>query len=73
MPGVPLDSPGMVEDDPLFTSIFIANLGSIGYPAGFHHLWEYGTASIFGVMGKIEPGATLKVEIPGTNRFITAA
>ena len=47
----------MVESDPLFTSCFMANLGSIDYPAGFHHLWEYGTASIFGVMGKIEPGA----------------
>jgi hypothetical protein len=46
----------MIDADPLFTSIFIANLGSIDYPAGFHHLWEYGTASLFGVMGKIEPG-----------------
>jgi hypothetical protein len=46
----------MIDADPLFTSIFIANLGSIDYPAGFHHLWEYGTASIFGVMGRIEVG-----------------
>jgi hypothetical protein len=44
----------MIDADPLFTSVFIANLGSINYPAGFHHLWEYGTASVFGVMGKIE-------------------
>jgi hypothetical protein len=47
----------MIDSDPLFTSIFLANLGSIDYPAGFHHLWEYGTASLFGVMGRIEPGA----------------
>jgi hypothetical protein len=47
---------GMIEADPLFSSVFMANLGSIGYPAGYHHLWEYGTTSIFGVMGKIEPG-----------------
>ena len=47
----------MIDADPLFTSIFLANLGSIHYPAGFHHLWEYGTASLFGVMGKVEPGA----------------
>jgi hypothetical protein len=46
----------MIDSDPLFTSLFIANLGSIDYPAGFHHLWEYGTASLFGVMGRIEPG-----------------
>jgi pyruvate/2-oxoglutarate dehydrogenase complex dihydrolipoamide acyltransferase (E2) component len=46
----------MIDADPLFTSVFLANLGSIDYPAGFHHLWEYGTASIFGVMGRIEMG-----------------
>ncbi len=47
---------GMIEADPLFSSVFVANLGSIDYPAGYHHLWEYGTTSIFGVMGRIEPG-----------------
>jgi len=47
----------MIDADPLFTSLFLANLGSIDYPAGFHHLWEYGTASLFGVMGRIESGA----------------
>ncbi|MDJ0787543.1 MAG: hypothetical protein QNK05_12100 [Myxococcota bacterium] len=45
-----------VDGDPLFSSVFIANLGSIDYPAGFHHLWEYGTCSLFGVMGRVEPG-----------------
>lgn len=48
---------GMIDADPLYTSIFVANLGSIGYPAGHHHLWEYGTCSLFGVIGRIEPGA----------------
>jgi len=47
---------GMIEADPLFASVFVANLGSIDYPAGFHHLWEYGTTSIFGVMGRTEAG-----------------
>jgi hypothetical protein len=46
----------MIEADPLYSAVFIANLGSIDYPAGFHHLWEHGTISLFGVMGKIEPG-----------------
>jgi hypothetical protein len=44
----------IIDADPLFASIFIANLGSIGYTAGFHHLWEYGSISIFAVMGGIE-------------------
>jgi len=46
----------MIEADPLYCSLFLANLGSIDYPAGFHHLWEYGTCSMFGVMGRVEPG-----------------
>ena len=45
----------MIEADPMFSSTFIANLGSIDYPAGYHHVWEYGTASVFGVMGRLEP------------------
>jgi hypothetical protein len=47
---------GMIEADPLYTSVFLANLGSIDYPAGHHHLWEYGTCSLFGVMGRVEAG-----------------
>ena len=41
----------MIDDDPLFASLFIANLGSVGLAAGYHHLWEYGTCSMFGVIG----------------------
>ena len=43
----------MIESDPLFTSLFVANLGSLGMEAGFHHLWEYGSCSGFCVMGRI--------------------
>ncbi len=46
---------GMIEDDPMFTSIFIANLGSVGLHAGYHHLWEYGTCSHFMVVGQTHP------------------
>jgi hypothetical protein len=46
----------MIAPDPLYTSVFIANLGSVGHEAGFHHLWERGTCSIFSVMGRIKPG-----------------
>jgi hypothetical protein len=47
----------MIDDDPLFTSLFIANLGSVGLEAGYHHLWEYGTCSLFGVVGAIKERA----------------
>jgi pyruvate/2-oxoglutarate dehydrogenase complex dihydrolipoamide acyltransferase (E2) component len=56
----------MLDSDPLCASIFLANLGSINYPAGFHHLWEHGTTSIFGVMGRIE-------NQPGKPRYMNAA
>ena len=56
----------MIDADPLYTSVFLANLGSINYPAGFHHLWEYGTASVFGVMGKTDRAAD------GSRRFTVA-
>lgn len=46
----------MIEPDPLYTSVFVANLGSVGLDGGFHHLWERGTCSSFCVMGRIEPG-----------------
>jgi hypothetical protein len=43
----------MIDGDPLFTSVFVANMGSIGMETGHHHLWEYGTCSAFCVMGRI--------------------
>lgn len=44
---------GMIENDPMFSSIFVANLGSVGLDAGYHHLWEYGTCSIFATVGRV--------------------
>ncbi|HKA16478.1 MAG TPA: hypothetical protein VKH41_15755 [Myxococcota bacterium] len=46
----------MIEPDPMFTTVFVANLGSVGHDAGFHHLWERGTCSAFCVMGRVKPG-----------------
>lgn len=42
-------------NDPLYCSAFVANLGSIGLEAPFHHLYEWGTAPLFGVLGKVGP------------------
>ena len=38
-------------DDPLYASAFVANLGSVGLDAAYHHLYEYGTIPIFVVVG----------------------
>ena len=52
---------GMIHSDPLYASAFIANLGSVGLEAGYHHLWEHGNCPIFCVIGRIAEGrVTLK-------------
>lgn len=42
----------LLRMDPLYTSIYFANLGSLGLDAPFHHLYEWGTTSIFVAIGK---------------------
>jgi len=44
---------GMIRPDPLYASVFLANLGSIGLDAPFHHLYEYGTIPVFVAIGRI--------------------
>ena len=43
----------MIEPDPMYTSLFLGNLGSIHISRAQHHLYEYGTASFFGVIGEV--------------------
>lgn len=39
-----------MKNDPMYSSVFLANMGSMGMSDVFHHLYEYGTVSIFGAM-----------------------
>ncbi len=48
----------MIDSDPLFCSAFVANLGSVGLDAGYHHLWEHGNCPIFVVIGRVRMGAS---------------
>jgi hypothetical protein len=59
---------GMIDADPLYVSGFLANLGSIGIEAGYHHLWEWGNCPVFGVLGLLEtgPDGRRRVEIKWT-------
>jgi hypothetical protein len=43
-----------LENDPLYTSVFVANLGSLGMGAGYHHLYEWGNCPVFMMVGRIE-------------------
>lgn len=42
----------MIETDPLYCSVFVANLGSVGIDRTWHHLFEWGNAHLFCVLGK---------------------
>ena len=44
----------VTKGDPGYASVFLSNLGSIGMKAGYHHLSNWGTNSIFVVIGKME-------------------
>lgn len=52
--GVNLMPAGMIKGDPMYASAFVANLGSIGIGDVYHHLFEYGTCSLFAAVGKVE-------------------
>lgn len=41
-----------IKGDALYTSAFLANLGSIGADAVFHHLYEWGNAPFFVAVGQ---------------------
>jgi hypothetical protein len=49
----------MLEMDPMYASAFVANLGSIGLRPAWHHLYEYGTVSLFAVLGAAERRAVV--------------
>ncbi len=44
----------VVDVDPMHTSIFVSNLGSLDVDAPFHHLYEWGNTSVFMTIGVME-------------------
>ncbi len=57
-----------IEGDPLYTSMYIANLGSLGMNPGHHHLYEYGNCPLFCMVGKVNTELRMEdgqvVEVP---------
>jgi len=43
----------LIESDPLYCSVFVANLGSVGLDAVYHHLYEWGNCPIFAAVGRV--------------------
>jgi hypothetical protein len=55
-----LDSHGLaprtlIDDDPMYTSVFVSNLGSLKLDAAYHHLFEHGNCPLFCTVGTIAP------------------
>jgi pyruvate/2-oxoglutarate dehydrogenase complex dihydrolipoamide acyltransferase (E2) component len=44
----------MIRSDPLYTSMFFTNLGSVGLDSAYHHLFDYGTCPFFVAVGKLK-------------------
>ncbi|QPM68429.1 2-oxo acid dehydrogenase subunit E2 [Atribacter laminatus] len=53
----------MTRSDPFYASAFVANIGSIGVNAPYHHLYEWGNVSLFVVLGKY--AEELKINLEG--------
>jgi 2-oxoacid dehydrogenase/acyltransferase catalytic subunit len=43
----------LVDTDPLYTSAFVANLGSLKIDAAYHHLYEHGNCPLFVTIGQL--------------------
>lgn len=51
--GIGLAPRGLVDTDPMYTSAFVANLGSLKIDAAYHHLYEHGNCPLFVTIGRV--------------------
>lgn len=49
-----------LDGDAMFASAFVANLGSLGMGAAYHHLYEWGNCPVFVAAGAVEPRAVVR-------------
>ena len=49
----------MIASDPYYSSVVLTNLGSIKLHSGYHHLTNWGTNSVFVVVGEAKPRPVL--------------
>jgi hypothetical protein len=56
-----------VDNDPLYASLFLTDLGSLGLDAVYHHLYEYGNVGVFGVLGRARAE---QIADPDTGRLV---
>lgn len=56
-----------IENDPLYASLFLTDMGSLGLDPVFHHLYEYGNVGVFGALGRARAE---QIPDPGTGRLV---
>jgi hypothetical protein len=49
----------LMDAIPLYTSVYAVNVGSLGIDPPFHHLYEYGSASVFVALGAVRQEAVV--------------
>jgi len=59
-----------IHGDAMYTSIFIANLGSLGMGAGYHHLYNWGTCPLFIMVGRTEERVVVEDGKPVIKRIL---
>lgn len=64
--------PSFSKGDPLYASAFVANLGSVGLDAAYHHLYEYGTIPIFVTIGRLHRAPVVLPDGSVTSREVVA-
>jgi hypothetical protein len=47
-----------IHSDPMYTSMFIANLGSVRLDSAYHHLYEWGNCPLFAALGRTKDVVT---------------
>lgn len=50
----------IVAQDPYYASVLLSNVGSIGLKSGYHHLTNWGTCSVFCLIGEKKPRPIFK-------------
>jgi hypothetical protein len=60
----------MIESDPCYCSVFLANVGSFGLDTPFHHLYDRGNCPIFIAMGKVKAENRLESDGSVTERRV---
>ncbi len=52
----------LTKDIPMFSTAFLAHLGSIGIPAVYHHLFEFGTTGVLITLGEMQKAQVVNQE-----------